>query len=62
MSIDFKDVYFHIPLQNQSRKYLPFHVQGQTYQFKTLPSTVHTTHGVHSGGQRDQGNGTAKGS
>ena len=30
-SIDFKDAYFHIPIQNQSRKYLRFHVQGKTY-------------------------------
>ena len=34
MSLDFKDVYFHIPLQSQSRKYLRFHIQGPTYQFK----------------------------
>ena len=33
-SIDFKDAYFHIPIQEQSRKYLRFHVQGRTYQFK----------------------------
>ena len=36
-SIDFKDAYFHIPIQEQSRKYLRFHVQGRTYQFKALP-------------------------
>ena len=36
MSIDFKDAYFHIPIQNLSRKYLHFHVQGQSYQFKAL--------------------------
>ena len=35
-SIDFKDAYFHIPIQEQSRKYLRFHVKGQTYQFKAL--------------------------
>ena len=35
-SIHFKDAYFHIPIQEQSRKYLRFHVQGQTYQFKAL--------------------------
>ena len=35
-SIDFKDAYFHIPIQPMSRKYLRFHVQGQTYQFKAL--------------------------
>ena len=30
-SIDFKDAYFHIPIQEQSRKYLRFHVEGRTY-------------------------------
>ena len=28
--------YFHIPIQEQSRKYLRFHVQGKMYQFKAL--------------------------
>ena len=41
-SIDFKDAYFHIPVQEQSRKYLRFHVQGQTYQFKALPFGLST--------------------
>ena len=36
-SVDFKDAYFHIPIQEQSRKYLRLHIQGQTYQFKALP-------------------------
>ena len=36
-SIDFKDAYFHFPIQEQSRKYLRFYVQGQRYQFKALP-------------------------
>ena len=36
-SVDFKDAYFHIPIQEQSRKYLRFHVQGRPYQFKALP-------------------------
>ena len=36
-SVDFKDAYFHIPIQEQCRKYLRFHVQGRTYQFKALP-------------------------
>ena len=35
-SIDFKDAYFHIPVQEQSRKYLRFYVQGRTYLFKAL--------------------------
>ena len=41
-SIDFKDAYFHISIQNQSRKYLRFHVQGKTYQFKALPFGLST--------------------
>ena len=41
-SIDFKDAYFHSPIQEQSRKYLRFHVQGQTYQFKALPFGMST--------------------
>ena len=41
-SIDFKDANFHIPIQEQSRKYLRFHVQGQTYQFKALPFGLST--------------------
>ena len=41
-SIDFKDAYFHIPIQEQSRKYLRFHVQGQTFQFKALPFGLST--------------------
>ena len=41
-SINFKDAYFDIPIQEQSRKYLRFHVQGQTYQFKALPFSLST--------------------
>ena len=41
-SIDSKDAYFHIPIQEQSRKCLRFHVQGQTYQFKALPFGLST--------------------
>ena len=41
-SVDFKDAYFHIPIQEQSRKYRRFHVQGQTYQFKALPFGLST--------------------
>ena len=36
-SIDFKDAYFHIPIHSQSRKYMRFHIQGRSYQFKALP-------------------------
>ena len=41
-SIDFKDAYFHIPIQEQSRKYLRFHIQCRTYQFKALPFKLST--------------------
>ena len=36
-SIDFKDAYFHIAIHSQSRKYMRFHIQGRSYQFKALP-------------------------
>ena len=56
-SIDFKDAYFHIPIQEQSRKYLRFHVQGQTYQFKALPFGLSTAplrvHGSSKAGKTD---------
>ena len=38
----FRDAYFHIPIQEQSRKYLRFHVHGRTYQFKALPFGLST--------------------
>ena len=41
-SIVFKDAYFHIPGQEQSRKYLRFHVQDRTYRFKALPFGLST--------------------
>ena len=41
-SIDFKEAYFHKPIQEQSRKYLRFHIQGRTYQFKALPFGLST--------------------
>ena len=41
-SIDFKDAYFHIPIRSQSRKYMRFHLQGRSYQFKALPFDLST--------------------
>ena len=41
-SIDFKDAYFLIPINSQSRKYMRFHIQGKTYQFKALPFGLST--------------------
>ena len=61
-SMDFKDAYFYIPIQEQSRKYLRFHVQGQTYQFKALPfRSVYSTLGVHCGSKRGENDGYTQG-
>ena len=56
-SIDFKDAYFHIPIQEQSRKYMRFHIQGRSYQFQgTAIRTIHSSNGVYGcnkGGEVD---------
>ena len=36
-SIGFKDAYFHIPIHEQSRKYIRFHIHGWSSEFKALP-------------------------
>ena len=41
-SVDFKDAYFHIPIQSQSRKYMRFQIQNKSYQFKALPFGLST--------------------
>ena len=41
-SIDFKDAYFHVPINSPSWKYMRFHIQGKTYQFKALPFGLST--------------------
>ena len=41
-SVDFKDAYFHIPINSHSRKYMQFHIQCETYQFKALPFGLST--------------------
>ena len=41
-SVDFKDAYFHIPINSQSRKYMHFQIQDKTYQFKALPFGLST--------------------
>ena len=41
-SLDFSDVYFHIPIHSGSRKYLRFHFQNQSYQFRALPFGLST--------------------
>ena len=56
-SIDFKDAYFHIPIQEQSRKYLRFHVEGQSSALRS----VHSTLGVYSGSKRGETDGYTQG-
>ena len=41
-SLDFSDAYFHIPINHRSRKYLGFHLKGQTFQFTALPFGLST--------------------
>ena len=41
-SLDFSDAYFHIPISHRSRKYLRFHIKGQTFQFTALPFGLST--------------------
>ena len=36
-TMDFSNAYFHIPVNPRSRKYLRFHLNGHTYQFRILP-------------------------
>ena len=36
-SLEFSDAYFHIPISPRSRKFLGFHLYGETYQFTALP-------------------------
>ena len=57
-SIDFKDAYFHIPMQKQSKKYLRFHVgvgQGTAIRF------VHSAHGVHCSSKGGEADGHTQG-
>ena len=54
--------FFHIPIQEQSRIYLRFHIQGRTYQFKALPFVfVYSTHGVHCSSKRVETDGHTQG-
>ena len=41
-SLDFSDAYFHIPIHTGSRKYLRFHFQNLSYQFRSLPFGLST--------------------
>ena len=59
-SIDFKDAYFHIPIQEQSRKYLRFYVEVWTSSRLCLWS-VHSTLGVHCSSKGGETDGHAQG-
>ena len=59
-SIDFKDAYFHIPIHSQSVHAFSHPGSFLPVQSPTLWS-VHSTHGVHSGGQRGQTDGFTEG-
>ena len=54
-SIDFKDTYFHIPIQEQSRKYFKLSYPGQNIPVQsTAIRTVHSSHGVHCDSKRGE--------
>ena len=56
-SVDLKDAYFHIPIQEQSRKYLRFTDTGSDVAIQgTAFQSIHSTLGVHcssKGGETD---------
>ena len=41
-SLDFSDADFHLAVHNRSRKFLRFHFQDQTFQFRALPFGLST--------------------
>ena len=42
-TIDLKDAYMHVPVHSQSRKWLRFQIEGQTFEFKVLPFGLSTS-------------------
>lgn len=36
-SVDLKDAYFHVPIAGEHRKYLRFHINGKSYQYRVTP-------------------------
>ena len=42
-SLNFSDAYFHIPINQGSKKYLRFHLEDQTLQFRALPFSLSST-------------------
>jgi hypothetical protein len=42
-TVDLKDAYLHVSVHHQSRKWLRFCIQGQSFQFKVLPFGLSTS-------------------
>ena len=57
--LDFNEVYFHIPINHRSRKYLTFFLNNQTFQIITLPFD-HSPVVVYKGSQRSETPSTDK--
>ena len=61
-SIDFKDTYFHIPLQEQNAGISEISHPGSDIPVQgTAIQIVHSTHGVHCDSTGDETNGHAQG-
>ena len=43
LAVDLKDAYFHIPIHEESCKYLRFSIRGTCYQYKVLPFGLSTS-------------------
>ena len=60
--LDFSDAYFHIPINQRSRKYLRFSLNSQTFQLTALSFGLATAPlRVYKGGQGSETDGTNKG-
>ena len=61
-SIDFKDAYFHIPIQEQSRKYLEISCPGSDIPIQSTSfRSVHSTLGVYCNSKGGESDGYTKG-
>ena len=61
-SIDFKDAYFHIPIQEQSRKYLEISCPGSDIPIQSTGfRSVHSTLGVYCNSKGGESDGYTKG-
>ena len=60
-SINFRVAYFHIPIQELSRKCTIVNIEGRLYQFSTAIQTLHNSHGVYVCSKRGETDGPAPG-